>query len=93
MGESVGPCAVAPGIGKDVKVTHVQFLQEFIGFPELLFSFAGEADDDIHTDIEVRDTMDQGLDEVGEEVPIVVAVHVPEYIVITALQRDVKVVA
>jgi hypothetical protein len=37
--------------------------------------------------------MDQGLDDVGEEVPIVVAVHVSENIIITALQGDVEMVA
>ncbi len=93
MGDSVSLCAVTLGIGKDVKITHVQFLQESVSFPELVFPLAGETDDDIHANIEIWDPMDQSLDEVGEKVPIVVAVHSPENVIITALQRNVEMAA
>ena len=93
MGEFMGLSAPSLGEGKDVEVTDVRFLQELIGFPELFFPFSGETDDDIYPDIEVRDTVDQGLDEVGEEDPIVVAVHSPKDIVLAALHGDVEMVA
>lgn len=93
MGELVRLSTPSPGEGKDVEVTDIRFLQEIIGITELFFPLPGETDDDIYTDIDVRDVMDQGLDEVGEEVPIVIAVHSPEDIIITALHGDVKMVA
>ena len=90
MGEFIGLSAPSLGEGKDVEVTDVRFLQELIGFPELFFPFSGETDDDIYPDIKVRNTVDQGLDEVGEEGSIVIAVHSPKDIIFTALHRDVE---
>ena len=93
MGEFMRLSAPSPGEGKDVEIADVRFLQELIAFPELFFAFSGETYDDIYPDIEVRDTVDQGLDEVGEEDPIVITVHTPKDIVLAALHGDVEMVA
>jgi len=92
MGEFVGLRAPPPGIGKDVEVADVQFFQKLIGFPELFFPLPGETDDDIYTDIEVRDMTDQGLDQVGEGLSIVIALHSPQDFIIAALHGNVKMV-
>ena len=93
MREFIGLSAPSLGEGKDMEVADVRFLQELIGFPELFFPFPGETDDNIYPDIEIRDSMDQSLDEVGKEGSIVIAVHSPKDIILSALHRDVEMVA
>ena len=97
LGEGDGPVHFGGGrigalaVGEHVEVADVELLDEAIGFQEILFRLAGEADDQIDPDTTVgHDATDVGHP-LGVELAAVAAAHTGQLLVVAALQRHVKV--